>query len=121
MNLCRFRMHCPAAAIKPKILMLCYSDSFPPAGPPKTHFLQGEAYFSENLPQQADLEVVQSFATEFSWTSRFQNRKLQCLNSILYDFHQNRPNERRDIHDFVKYFLENPHGLFATICPGVIL
>ena len=74
----------------------------PPAGPPKTNFIEGEAYFSENLLQQADLVVVQSFAAEFSWTSRFQNLKLQCLNSIVYGFHQNRPNERRDIHDFVK-------------------
>ena len=74
----------------------------PPAGPPKTHFIEGEAYFSENLLQQADLDPSHSRAAEFSWTSRFQNLKLQCLNSIVYGFHQNRPSERRDIHDFVK-------------------
>ena len=65
----------------------------PPAGPPKTSFLEGEAYFSENLLQQADLSASHSRAAEFSWTSRFQNLKLLYLDYMLYAFHQNRPSE----------------------------
>ena len=74
----------------------------PPAGPPKTHLIEGEAYFSENLLQQADLKLAQSVAAEFYRTSCFQNFKLQCLNSIEDAFRKDLTTGLRDIHDFVK-------------------
>ena len=38
----------------------------PPAGPPKTNIIEGEAYFPEIVLQHANLESPQYRATEFS-------------------------------------------------------
>ena len=48
----------------------------PPAGPPKSDLLHGAGVFSKNMVHHADLGASRSRATEFSWTSRFQNLKL---------------------------------------------
>ena len=51
-----------------------------------------------------DLEVPRSRATEFSWTSRFENLKLHAFNLKRYDFHQNRPSELKVMDDFLKFW-----------------
>ena len=56
----------------------------------------------------------------FSWNSRLENLKLWCLNSIEDAFRKDLTTVPRDIHDFVKYFLENPPSIFSTICPAVV-
>ena len=59
-------------------------------------------HFSKTLVHFADLGPIQSFATKFSWTSRFQNHNLQGLVSIWAAFHQDLTTRPRDIQDFAK-------------------
>ena len=73
------------------------------------------------LVQNADLDLGRSRAPEFSWTSRLQNLKLSYLNSIEDAFREDLTTGPRDIHDFVKIFLENPPSMFAAISPAVVL
>ena len=93
----------------------------PPAGPPKTKLIEGDAYFSENLLQQADLDPSHSRAAEFSWTSRFQNLKLHAFNSILYNSEQNPRTGSRDIIIFVKLFFEFVGPLGARGKPSTMV
>ena len=58
-------------------------------------------HFSENLFHFANLGLIQSLATEFSWTSRFQNHNLNGLSSSWTAFHQDLTTGPRDIQDFV--------------------
>ena len=46
--------------------------------------------FSRKSANAPDLNLVQSFATEFSWTSRFQNLKLHAFILNLTASHENR-------------------------------
>ena len=89
----------------------------PPAGPPKTHLSQGEAYFSENLLQHADLKAVQSFATEFSWTFRFQNLNPHGFNLKRYNCHQNPPSELKIMHGFSKFWTKFVGQLLDHVLP----
>ena len=82
---------------------------------------RARAIFSSESVIIPDLAPSRSRATEFSWTYRSQNLKLLYLNSIEEAFHSNLTTEPRDIHENVKYFLENPPRIFSTICPAVVL
>ena len=75
---------------------------FAPVRAQKSEISRTRLHFSKNLVHFADLGPIQCFATEFSWTSRFQNRNLQGLNSIWAAFHQDLTTGPRDIQDFVK-------------------
>ena len=72
---------------------------------------------SEHLSRKSvivpDLEVRRSRATEFSWTSRFQNLKLYYLNSIEDAFRQNLTSGSRDIFIFVKKIRKIRHAFSA--------
>ena len=65
-----------------------------------------------------DRITARSPATEFSWTSRFQNLKLHIEISILDASHANLTSGARDIFIFVKKNSENPPSTFRSICPG---
>ena len=75
---------------------------------------RARAIFSSESVIIPDLDPSRSRATEFSWTSRSQNRKLVYLNSIEEAFHSNLTTELRDIHENVKIFLEKAPRMFST-------
>ena len=62
----------------------------PPAGPKKLSNSLGESTFPNFWGISPDLKTSRSQAAEFSWTSRFQNLKLQIFNSRRYIFYSNR-------------------------------
>ena len=96
--------------------------AFPPChrqGPKNWDISHQIARF-KNMVHFADLAPIQSFATEFSWTSRFQNHNLHGLSSSWTAFHQDLTTGPRVIQDFVPKFLENPHALLKWICPAVV-
>ena len=66
------------------------------------YFCRSSATFSRMGHVCPDLSASRSRATEFSWTSRFQNLKLHVLILILEASHENRPRIGRDISIFVK-------------------
>ena len=83
----------------------------PPAGPKKLSYISPEGTFLKNFVNFANLSASRSRATEFSWTSRFQNHNLHGLSSSWTAFHQDLTTGPRDIQDFVQKFLEKAHAL----------
>ena len=78
--------------------------SEPPAGPPKLSNSRGESTFPKIWVNFPNLAAPRSRATEFSWTSRFQNLNPHGLNSKRYNFHQIPPSELKVIVDFPKFW-----------------
>ena len=55
----------------------------PPAGPKNMSYISPDGTFLKNFVKFANLDPSRSRATEFSWTSRFQNHNLHGLHALL--------------------------------------
>ena len=78
---------------------------------------RSSANFSRMAPIWPDLGVPHARATEFSWSSRFQNLNPHGLNLRRYDFHQNPPSELRVMHDFPKSWKKFVGPLLDPVLP----
>ena len=93
----------------------------PPAGPKKLSYISPDGTFPKNFVNFANLNASRSRATEFSWTSRFQNHNLHGLSSSWTAFHQDLTTGPRDIQVFVQKISEKAHALLKWICLAVVL
>ena len=76
----------------------------PRQGRPNWATLSERALFRQFGSFFPNLELPRSRATEFSWTSRFQNLNPHGLNSKRYNFQQIPPSELKVIVDFPKFW-----------------
>ena len=91
--------------------------SDPPAGPPKLNNSHGESTFPKIWVNFPNLAAPRSRATEFSWTSRFQNANPHIIISKRYNFDQNPPGDLKAMIYFPKFWNKFVGAVLDPVLP----